>query len=61
MQTDAHSGAEPDPRDSPFELPPIEGLPFARDSEEAEAIRRVIEQADRERASRESASSAERS
>ena len=42
---------EPDPDESPFELPPIEGLPFARDSEEAEAIRRVIEQADRERAS----------
>jgi len=40
-----------DPNDSPFELPPIEGLPFADDSEEANAIRRVIEQADRERES----------
>jgi hypothetical protein len=38
-----------DPDESPFELPPIEGLPFADDSEEAKAIRRVIEQANRER------------
>jgi hypothetical protein len=42
---------EPNPSESPFELPPIEGLPFADDSEEAKAIRRVIEQADRERES----------
>ena len=32
---------KPDPRESPFELPPIEGLPFADDSEEARATRRV--------------------
>lgn len=43
--------AAPDPSESPFELPPIEGLPFGRDSEEARAIRRVIEQSDRERES----------
>jgi len=30
-------------------VPPIEGLPFDRDSDEAVAIRRVIEGADRER------------
>ena len=42
--------AEPDPNTSPFELPPIEGIPFSKDSEEARAIREVIEQADRERA-----------
>ena len=41
---------EPDPNDSPFELPAIEGIPFSKDSEEARAIREVIEQADRERA-----------
>ena len=34
----------------PFELPPIEGIPFSKDSEEAHAIREVIEQADSERA-----------
>jgi hypothetical protein len=41
---------EVDPEESPFALPPIEGLPFDRDSDEALAIRRVIEEADRERA-----------
>jgi hypothetical protein len=41
---------EVDPEASPFALPPIEGLPFDRDSNEAAAIRRVIEEADRERA-----------
>ena len=41
---------EPSPDDSPFELPPIEGIPFSKDSEEANAIREVIEQADSERA-----------
>ena len=40
---------EVDPEASPFALPPIEGLPFDRDSDEAAAIRRVIEEADRER------------
>ena len=39
-----------DPNESPFELQAIEGLPFAKDSEEARAIREVIEEADRERA-----------
>jgi hypothetical protein len=39
-----------DPNESPFELQAIEGLPFDRDSEEAKAIREVIEHADRERA-----------
>ena len=42
---------EPDPRESPFELPPVDGLPFADDAEKARAIRRVIEQAEYERAS----------
>ncbi len=39
----------PDPRESPFELPPIDGRPFADDGEKERAIRRVIEQAERER------------
>jgi hypothetical protein len=34
---------------SPFQLPPIEGLPFARDSEEARAIERVIEESKQQR------------
>jgi len=42
--------SEPSPNESPFELPPIEGIPFSKDSEEAHAIREVIEQADSERA-----------
>jgi hypothetical protein len=42
---------EPDPRESPYELPPVEGRPFANESERARAICRMIEQAERERAS----------
>lgn len=37
----AAGASEPDPDSSPFELHEIEGLPFARDSVEARAIRRV--------------------
>jgi hypothetical protein len=44
------TGSEPDPNESPFESPPVEGIPFAKDSEEARAIRRVIERADAKRA-----------
>ena len=44
--------SEPSPSESPFELPPIEGIPFSKDSDEADAIREVIEQADSERAGR---------
>lgn len=40
---------EPDPRECAFELPPIEGGPFATDAAKLLAIRRVIEQASRER------------
>ena len=40
----------PDPRESPFELPPLERPPFADDDAKLQAIRRVIEQAERERA-----------
>jgi hypothetical protein len=41
---------EPDPNASPFEIWPIAGMPFAKDSEEAKAIERIIAQAERERA-----------
>ena len=41
---------EPDPNSSPFELPPIAGIPFKKNSEEARAIREVIEEMRRERA-----------
>lgn len=40
----------PDPRESRFELPPIEQAPFADAAAKKLAIRRVIEQAERERA-----------
>jgi hypothetical protein len=36
--------------ESPFALPAIEGLPFKKGSEEDLAIRRVIEEGERERA-----------
>lgn len=36
-------GERLDPNESPFPVPPIEGIPFAKDSEEAEAIRRVLQ------------------
>ncbi len=40
-----------DPDESPFALQSAtEGFPFDKDSQEAKAIREVIEQADRERA-----------
>ena len=52
MATEEVLDHEVDPEASPFALPPIEGLPFDRDSDEAVAIRRVIEEADRERSRR---------
>ena len=41
---------EADPRESKFELPPIDHAPFADDAEKRLAVRRVVEQAERERA-----------
>ena len=38
-----------DPESSPFETPGVAGIPFGKDSEEARAIRRILEE-DRERA-----------
>jgi hypothetical protein len=48
--SDSSKRREPDRDESPFELRAVEGLPFDKDSEEARAIRGVIEQGDRERA-----------
>ena len=42
---------EPDPRESAFVLPPLDGRPFADAQDKARAVLRVIEQAERERAS----------
>jgi hypothetical protein len=50
IENKPEGNSEPNPDDSPFELPPIEGIPFSSDSEEARSIRAVIEQADSERA-----------
>ena len=47
---DEHLEIDADPRESPFELPPIDCSSSADDAEKARAIRRVIEQAERERA-----------
>jgi hypothetical protein len=41
---------EADPRESRYELPPVEWPPSAGDAEKAEAIRGVVQQAERERA-----------
>ena len=40
-----------DPRECRFELPPLDGSPFADAQEKAKAVIRVVEQAERERAS----------
>ena len=40
---------EPDPRESAFVLPPLDGRPFADARDKALAVLRVIEQAERER------------
>jgi hypothetical protein len=37
-----------DPNESPFPVPAIEGLPFARDSAEARAIRLILDEPERE-------------
>ena len=54
MVTDEPTGkqevGEPDPNSSPFERPPIAGIPFKKNSEEARAIREFIEERERERA-----------
>jgi hypothetical protein len=50
--SDVEERREPDPDESPFELGAVAGLPFGKDSEEARAIRAVIEQDDRARAAR---------
>jgi hypothetical protein len=39
-----------DPESSPFRTPGIAGIPFGKNSEEARAIARIIQRADRERA-----------
>jgi hypothetical protein len=39
---------EPDPDDSPFWAPPIEGIPYKKGSLEDRAIKRVIREAEEE-------------
>jgi hypothetical protein len=41
--TEAKDRPAPDPDSTPFETPPIEGLPYRRNSDEDLAIRRIIE------------------
>ena len=45
-----HEEFAADPRESLFELPPLERTPFADGAEKMLAVRRVIEQAEKERA-----------
>jgi hypothetical protein len=49
-QRDADKAAF-DPDESPFETPPVEGIPYELGSEEDQAIRRVIEESEEERPS----------
>ena len=50
MTTEGQSDEiEPDPRESAFVLPPLDGRPFADEQDKARAVLRVIEQAERER------------
>lgn len=53
MSSDERRPAAPDetdPDSSPFEVGAVAGMPFDDDSEEARAIERIIDQAERERA-----------
>lgn len=47
MATDEHSdgatGPEPDPDESPFECAGVAGMPFGKDSAEAQAIRQALD------------------
>jgi hypothetical protein len=52
MASEPDQAREPDPDESPFAVPAVEGIPFGKDSEEARAIRRVIEDAEAERAAK---------
>jgi len=45
-----HDEIAADPRESRYELPPIERAPLASEAEKALAVRRVIAQAELERA-----------
>jgi hypothetical protein len=45
-----HEESIVDPRECPFELPPLERTPNADARENARAVRRVVAQAERERA-----------
>lgn len=46
--TEETAPLEPDPDDSPFWVPPIEGMPYKKGSLEDRAIKRVIRKADEE-------------
>jgi hypothetical protein len=53
MEHESSDIPEPDPESSPFELQATSGgMPYKRGGEEDLAIRRVLEEADRERAAR---------
>ncbi len=43
-----HEPATVDPNASPWPVPPIEGIPFDVESEEARAIERVLNRAERD-------------
>lgn len=51
---------EPDPDDSPFDIPPIEGIPFKKGSEEDLAIKRILRRAEEHWAAKRAAAAAER-
>jgi hypothetical protein len=46
MSEAEHLPEEADPDSTPFEAPPVEGIPYDRGSEEDEAVKRVIREAE---------------
>lgn len=48
LVSETESSPEVDPNDSPFAAPAVEGIPFEKGGDEDQAIRRVIEELDRE-------------
>jgi hypothetical protein len=53
---ESDSSLSVDPDDTPFELPPIEGLPVKKGGEEDQAIEAIIREADETRAKQGSSS-----
>ncbi len=47
--SEAPRDEHPHPTESPFQTPPVEGIPYSRGSDEERAIDRILEAAERDR------------